>query len=153
MAGTFSQIHIHCIIAVHYRKNLIKPSWEEELYKYITGIIQNQKQKMLAINGMPDHIHFLIGMRPSCCLSNLMQEMKKSSNTFIKERFGLPDFHWQGGYGAFSHSKNKIPQVIRYIMNQKIHHQTESFKSEYIRTLRENGIEYTDNLLFEWIDD
>lgn len=153
MAGTFSQIHIHCIIAVRYRKNLIKSAWEDELYKYITGIVQNQKQKMMAINGMPDHIHFLIGMRPSCCLSDLMRELKKSSNSFITERFGLPDFHWQGGFGAFSHSKSNILKVIQYIMNQKIHHQKESFKAEYIRTLHENAIEYVDDLMFEWIED
>jgi putative transposase len=85
MAGTFSQIYIQVVFAVKGRANLIKPEWEEQLYKYITGILRNNQQKMLAINGMPDHIHFFFGMKPSCCLSDLVRETKKSSNEFIKD--------------------------------------------------------------------
>lgn len=80
MPGTFSQIYIQIIFAVKGRHSLIGSSWEEEFYKYITGIVRNKDQKMLAINGIPDHIHFLIGMKPSCCLSDLVREVKKSSN-------------------------------------------------------------------------
>tara|TARA_R110002096_G_scaffold435844_1_gene663818 strand:+ start:126 stop:371 length:246 start_codon:yes stop_codon:yes gene_type:complete len=76
-AGTFSQIYIQLVFAVKGRNSLIKLHWEDELYKYITGIVQNKGQKMLAINGMPDHIHILIGMKPSCCLSDLVREIKK----------------------------------------------------------------------------
>ena len=74
---------MHVVFAVKGRQSLIKYNWEEELYKYITGIVRNKEQKMLAINGMPDHIHFFIGMRPTCCLSDLVMEVKKSSNGFI----------------------------------------------------------------------
>lgn len=96
MAGTFSQIYIQVVFAVKGRESLISPLWEEELYKYITGIVKNKEQKMLAINGMPDHIHFLIGMKPSCCLSDLVREIKKSSNEFIKEKkFTKFKFQWQ----------------------------------------------------------
>ncbi|MFZ1798715.1 MAG: transposase, partial [Chitinophagaceae bacterium] len=70
MAGTFSQIYIQVVFAVKGRNSLIQESWEEELFKYITGIVRNKEQKMLVINGMPDHIHFLVGMKPSCCLSD-----------------------------------------------------------------------------------
>tara|TARA_R110002095_G_scaffold42427_1_gene38754 strand:+ start:167 stop:412 length:246 start_codon:yes stop_codon:yes gene_type:complete len=76
-AGTFSQIYIQLVFAVKGRNSLIKLHWEDELYKYITDIVQNKGQKMLAINGMPDHIHILIGMKPSCCLSDLVREIKK----------------------------------------------------------------------------
>ena len=79
MAGTFSQIYIQVVFAVKGRESLINASWEEQLYKYLTGIVKNKEQKMLAINGMPDHIHFLIGMKPSCCLSDLVREVKKSN--------------------------------------------------------------------------
>ncbi len=65
--GTFSQIYIQIVFAVKGRQNLILPSWEDELYKYITGIVQNKGQKLIAINGMPDHVHILIGMKPACC--------------------------------------------------------------------------------------
>ena len=84
--GTFSQIYIQIVFAVKGRQNLILPSWEDELYKYITGVIQNKGQKLIAINGMPDHIHILIGMKPICCLSDLVREVKKSTNSFIKEK-------------------------------------------------------------------
>lgn len=84
--GTFSQIYIQIVFAVRGRQSLIHPTWEEELYKYITGIVQNKKQKMLAINGVADHLHFFIGMKPSYCLSDLVGEVKKSSNAYIKEK-------------------------------------------------------------------
>nr|WP_317194625.1 IS200/IS605 family transposase [Algoriphagus lutimaris] len=83
MAGTFSQIYIQVVFAVKGRNSLISNSLEEELYKYITGIVSNKGQKMLAINGMPDHIHFLIGMKPNCCLSDLVREIKKSTNDWL----------------------------------------------------------------------
>ena len=84
--STYSQIYIQIVFAVKNRQALIANSWQEELYKYVTGIVQNKDQKMLAINGMPDHIHILIGMKPSCCLSDLVREIKKSSNSFVKEK-------------------------------------------------------------------
>ena len=133
MPGTFSQIYIQVVFAVKGRDSLINATWEEELYKYISGIVKNKGQKMLAINGMPDHIHFLIGMKPSCCLSDLVREIKKSSNDFIKEKkFSKLKFEWQKGYGAFSYSHSNLGNVIKYIMNQKEHHKKQTFKDEYL---------------------
>jgi REP element-mobilizing transposase RayT len=101
---------------------LINPTWEEELFKYITGIVQNKGQKMLEINGSSNHIHFLIGMKPTCCLSDLVREIKKSSNSFVKEkRFTKFNFQWQEGFGAFSYSHSALDNVIRYIQKQKEH--------------------------------
>jgi REP element-mobilizing transposase RayT len=154
MSGTFSQIYIQIVFAVKGRNSLISPVWEDELYKYITGIIQNRGQKMLSINGTKDHIHFLIGMKPTCCLSDLVREVKKSSNTFIKEkRFTKFSFQWQEGFGAFSYSHSSLDNVIRYIQNQKEHHAKKSFKNEYIEFLRKFNIEYHDEYLFEWINE
>ena len=153
MAGTFSQIYIQVIFAVKSRDSLIHSSWEEELYKYISGIVRNKEQKMLAINGMADHIHFLIGMKPSCCLSDLVREIKKSSNEFIKEKgFSKFKFQWQEGYGAFSYSHSNLDNVIKYIMNQKEHHKKKSFKDEYMEFLKKFEIEFKGEYLFEWID-
>lgn len=152
--GTFSQIYIQVVFAVKGRNSLIKTEWEEELYKYVTGIVQNKNQKMLAVNGTQDHIHFLIGMRPSCCLSDLVREIKKSSNTFIKEKkFSKFKFEWQEGYGAFSYSHSALDNVIAYINNQKEHHKKKSFKEEYIEFLEKFQLEYKTEYLFEWIDD
>jgi REP element-mobilizing transposase RayT len=152
--GTFSQIYIQIVFAVKGRNSLIKTEWEEELYKYITGIVQNKHQKMLAINGISDHIHFLIGMKPSCCLSDLVREIKKSSNAFIKEKnFSKFKFEWQKGYGAFSYSHSALDNVIAYVNNQKKHHKKKTFKEEYIDFLSKFQIEYKTEYLFKWIDD
>ena len=129
MANTFSQIYIQVVFAVQNRNALIQKTWEEELYKYITGIVQNKEQKMLAINGTYDHIHFFIGMKPTCCLSDLVREVKKSSNAFIKEnKFSPFRFQWQEGFGAFSYSHSQLTDVIRYIENQKEHHRKKRLK-------------------------
>ena len=151
--STYSQIYIQVVFAVKGWESLIKEQWEEELYKYITGIVRNKGQKMLAINGMPDHIHFLIGMKPSCRLSDLVREVKKSSNDFIKEKkFVKYKFNWQEGFGAFSYSHSHLDKVIKYIMNQKFHHRKKSFKEEYIEILRKFEIEYKEEYLFEWLN-
>lgn len=154
MSNTYSQIYIQIVLAVKGRVSLIHPTWEERLYQYITGIVQAKGQKMLAINGMPDHIHLFIGMRPSCCLSDLVREIKKSSNEFIREnRFTSSRFEWQEGYGSFSYSHSALDNVIRYIMNQKEHHRQKSFKDEYMTFLKAFQVAYKDEYLFEWIDE
>ncbi len=153
MPGTYSQIYIQIVFAVHGRECLIQPHWEEELYKYTTGIITNKGQKLLAINGMPDHIHIFIGMRPSCCLSDLVREIKKSSNAFIQEKqFSKFSFKWQEGYGAFSYRHSDLTQIIRYIENQKEHHLKKKFKEEYLELLKEFDIEFKNEYLFEWLE-
>jgi putative transposase len=150
MAGTFSQIYIQVVFAVKGRESLIQASWEEELYKYITGIVQNKQQKMLAINGMPDHIQFLIGIRPSCCLSDLVREIKKSSNDFVKEKkFSAYQFNWQEGFGAFSYSHSHLNDVILYIKRQKEHHFKKSFSQEYRDLLLKFNIDHEEQFLFE----
>ncbi|WP_394333698.1 IS200/IS605 family transposase [Cyclobacterium xiamenense] len=139
---TFSQIYIQVIFAVKGRTSLIGASWEEELYKYITGIITNKGQKLLAINGMPDHIHILIGMKPACCLSDLVREVKKASNAFVKEKkFVKYKFEWQEDYGAFSYSHSALYNVIAYIQNQKEHHKKITSKQEYIGFLKKFEVE------------
>lgn len=123
------------------------------MYKYISGIVRNKDQKMLAINGMADHIHFLIGMKPSCCLSDLVREIKKSSNEFVNEKkFSKFKFQWQEGYGAFSYSHSALDNVIGYIKNQKEHHKQQTFRDEYKAVLTKFQIEHKDEYLFEWID-
>lgn len=154
MADTFSQIYIQVIFAVQNRNALIRPEWEEELFKYITGIVQNKGQKMLAINGTPNHIHFFLGMRPTCCLSDLVREVKKSSNTFIKEKkFSSFNFQWQEGFGAFSYSHSQVKNVIQYIKQQKEHHQKKTFREEYLSFLKAFEIEFKHEYLFEWFED
>tara|TARA_R110002049_G_scaffold224203_1_gene395914 strand:+ start:765 stop:1229 length:465 start_codon:yes stop_codon:yes gene_type:complete len=152
-AGTFSQINIQLVFAVKGRSSLIDVSWEADLYKFITGLVQNKGQKLLAINGMPDHIHILIGMKPTCKLSDLVREIKKSTNTFIQEnRFSNFKFEWQEGYGVFSYSNREVGSIISYINNQKQHHRTLGFREEYISFLKNHEIEFKEEFLFKWIE-
>lgn len=150
MANTFTQIHIHVVFAVRNRECLISKNWEEELYKYIMGIIKTNDHKPLCINGVQDHIHVLFGMRASQSLSDLMQDIKGSSSKWINERkFIKGHFSWQEGYGAFSYSKSQLPNVVDYILNQKEHHESKSFIDEYKELLKRFELEYNENFIFK----
>ncbi len=154
MANTYSQIYIQVVFAVQNRKSLISPNWETDLYKYISGIVAHKNQKLIAINGMPDHIHIFLGMKPDCLLSNLVQEIKKSSNNFLNEKGFVPDkFNWQDGYGAFSYGQSQIDNVVKYILNQKEHHKKISFKKEYLDFLNLFRIEYNERYLFDFFEE
>ena len=153
MPNTYSQMYAQMVFAVKFRQSLIHYSWEEQLYKYITGIVQNKDQKMLAINGMSDHIHIFIGMEPTCRISDLVREIKKSSDSFINDnRFVKFPFNWQEGYGCFTYSHSQIDTVIKFVMNQKEHHKKKTFKEEYIEMLKEFNVSYDEKYLFDWLD-
>lgn len=153
MAGTFSQIYIQAVFAVKGRQNLIKPSFEEELYKYISGIINGKEQKSLAVNGMPDHIHVLVGLKSSMRISDLVRDIKNNSTNFINQRGWLKDhFSWQEGYGAFSYSESQFGRVIDYIKNQKQHHQKKTFRQEYLGFLKKFNIPFDDRYVFEFFE-
>lgn len=150
MPNTYTQIHLQFVFAVKFRKALIHPFWKDELYKYITGIIQNNNHKLLAINGMPDHIHILIGLRPTQAISDLMQVVKANSSKWINEKKFLKcKFEWQEGYGAFSYSKSHLKNVIRYIENQEQHHKRKTFLEEYVEFLEKFEVVYDSRYIFK----
>lgn len=152
MANTYSQLYIQVVFAVKGRENLISNKWEDELQKYICGIVNGQKQKVYAINNMPDHIHILLSIKPDIALSNLMREIKTNSSKWINERkLVLGKFQWQEGFGAFSYSQSQIDTVINYIKNQKEHHSKKSFKEEYLEMLEKFEIDYDEKYVFEFI--
>lgn len=152
MAGTFSQIYIQLVFAVKGRNSLILPDWEERLFRYMAGIVKRKGQKMIAINGTPDHVHVVIGLCPSYCLSDLVRELKKSSSEFVNlNRLSRFRFSWQEGYGAFSYSRSHIDRVVKYVLNQKAHHQTVTFKREYVDFLEHFAIVHDKSYLFAWI--
>ena len=157
MANTYTQIHIQAVFTVQHRNCIIRKSWKEELCKYITGIIQNRGHKVLAINGMPDHVHVFFGMRPIQSLSDLMQDIKGDSSKWInKKGFVKVRFSWQEGYGAFSYSKSSVDNVIDYIKNQEIHHRKRTFIEEYHDLLEKFEVDFDERYIFkpiEWIDD
>ena len=153
MPGTFSQLYVQVVFAVRGRQNLIDKSWHEELNKYISGIITAKGQKSIIVNGMPDHIHAFIGLRPSAALSDVVRDIKNNSTNFINERrFVKGKFCWQEGFGAFSYSQSHIRSVYDYILHQEDHHARKAFKNEYIEMLDRYEIKYNERFLFDWID-
>ncbi len=150
MPNTYTQIHIHFVFAVKYRRGIIQKSWKDELYKVMTGIIQSYNHKLLIINGMPDHVHILVGLRPNQSISDLMKEVKQHSSKWINEKkLTESKFEWQEGYGAFSYSKSQIGKVIKYIENQEIHHSKKTFLVEYKEMLEKFEIEYNQEYIFK----
>lgn len=150
MANTYTQIYIHIVFAVKGRQNLISKNWNEELYKYITGIITNEDQKLIVINGMPDHIHILIGLKPNKALSDLVRDIKANSSRFINEKRWINGkFEWQTGFGAFSYNHSQLTNVINYIQNQEEHHKKKTFKEEYVEFLKAFEIDYKNEYIFD----
>lgn len=152
MANTYTQIHIQVVFAVQNRQSLIGDEWKNDLFKYITGIVQKKDHKMLQINGMPDHIHMLFGMRPIQSISDLMKQVKQDSSKWINHQ-GLVNgrFSWQAGYGAFSYSRSQLPQVIKYIQNQEQHHKKKTFQEEYLEFLDKFDVDYDERYIFKQI--
>ena len=150
MANTYTQIHIQSVFSVQNRDCIIKKAWKIELYKYMTGIIQNHGHKVLAIDGMPDHTHIFFGMRPTQSLSDLMQDIKGDSSKWINNKgFIQGRFSWQEGYGAFSYSKSQVDQVIDYISKQEVHHRKRTFTEEYLDFLEKFQVPYDERYIFK----
>lgn len=154
MANTYTQIYIHVVFAVQERACVIQKEWREELFKYIAGILKNHHVKLLAIGGVEDHIHILFALNPKLALSDLIRDVKANSSKLINERrFIRGKFYWQEGFGAFSYSRSQIDKVAKYILNQEEHHNSRSFKDEYVELLSKFAVDYDDKYLFKWIGD
>lgn len=153
MANTFTQLHIQLIFAVQNRTSLIDKFWKDRLYAYMTGIIQNNGHKLLITNGMPDHVHILIGFRTTQALSELVQVVKRDSSKWINEnKLVRGKFSWQEGFGAFSYSHSHLSNVMEYIKNQKEHHRKLTFLEEYKAFLEKFEIEFDEKYIFKDIE-
>lgn len=151
MADTYTQIYYHIVFAVRNRESLITSEIKNDLYKYITGIINKQKQKLIVINGMSDHVHLLLNCKPNMNLSDNIREIKEHSTKFINSENKLRGkFYWQAGFGAFSVSKKDVSIVMNYIINQEEHHRKKTFKTEYLEFLKENEIEFKEEYVFDF---
>ncbi|MBV8350645.1 MAG: IS200/IS605 family transposase [Verrucomicrobia bacterium] len=153
MANTYTQIYIHIVFAVQGRQNLLRREYNDELQKYMTGIISRQGQKLIAINNMPDHFHILIGQRPNVALSDLVRNIKAGSSGFINDRRWVAGrFSWQEGFGAFSYSHSQLNTVIRYVQNQQAHHRRKSFNEEYIELLKRFNVPHDQRYIFKPVE-
>lgn len=153
MANTYTQLYIHIVFAVKGRQNLIHQTWKDELCKYICGIVNNNKQKVYAIGGMPDHIHLLVSISPTISVSDLVREIKANSSKWINEKKFTPGkFQWQEGFGAFSYAQSQVSAIVHYINNQEQHHHKKTFREEYVELLEKFNLEYDKQYLFDWIE-
>ncbi|MBK7094599.1 MAG: IS200/IS605 family transposase [Saprospiraceae bacterium] len=152
MAGTFSQIYIQYVFTVKGRENLLQKEWKEKVFKYIAGIIKGKNQKSIIVNGVSDHVHVFVGLKPSMKISDLVRDIKNNSSNFINEQNWIDGhFSWQDGYGAFSYSHKQIENVYKYVLNQETHHQKQTFRDEYLELLRKFEIGYDEKFLFDWL--
>ncbi len=153
MANTFTQIYLQFVFAVRQRQSLIPKEHREELHKYITGLVQNRRAKMLAIYCMPDHTHLFVGFKPTILISDFVKEVKVESNEFINDKKWIREkFNWQEGYGVFSYSHSHIDKVIKYVLNQEKHHQRKTFRQEYHELLEKFEIPFEEKFLFDFIE-
>jgi putative transposase len=149
MPNTYTHLYLHCVFAVKYRAAMLHPQWDDRLRSYIIAIAQNNKHKVLAINNMPDHMHLFVGWHPDQSLADMMRLVKgKSAEWINKERLTKQPFHWQEGYGAFSHSRSQIDAVVKYIHRQQEHHRKVTFIEEYQKMLDSFGVEYDERHIF-----
>ncbi len=131
MAGTFSQVYIQFVFAVKHRESLLQKLWRDDIFKYMSGIIANKNQKALIVNGVENHVHLFVGIKPSICMSDLVRDVKNNSTNFINQQgFTSHKFEWQEGFGAFSYGHSQLDRVYKYILNQEKHHKKRSFKEE-----------------------
>ncbi len=153
MPNTYTQIYIQIVFAVESRQSLISPQHREELHKYITGIVNNRKQKLLAIFCMPDHIHILVGLNPAIAISDLVRDIKAGSSNFINGKNWVRGrFNWQEGFGAFSYSRSQLKAVSDYILEQEGRHEKRTFRNEYLSLLRKFDVEFDERFLFDFIE-
>jgi REP element-mobilizing transposase RayT len=153
MAGTYSQIYIQIVFAVRGRENLLQKPWRDEVFKYIAGIIKGKKQKPIIVNGVSDHVHVFVGLKPVMSISDLVRDIKNNSSNFINENhFIRGKFSWQEGYGAFSYAHSQIDSVYQYVLRQEEHHEKRTFKEEYLDFLEKFAVDYDEKYLFEWAD-
>ncbi|MDA3878965.1 MAG: IS200/IS605 family transposase [Prolixibacteraceae bacterium] len=146
--ASYRQILYHIDFHTKRGEKVLNYSNNEELYKYIWGIIKNKKCKLYRINGTDDHIHIISDLHPSVCLADFIKDIKVASSVWIKNENIYPRFKvWADGYGAFTLSMKEKDTVIKYVMNQQEHHKKISAREEFIKLLEEHGIEFDEKYL------
>ncbi len=150
MANSYTQMYIQAVFAVKYRNAIIDKSWKDEMHTNIGQLVTECGCKSMIVNGVEDHVHCLIGLKPIISVADLMQVVKARSSKWVNDsKIITSRFEWQSGYGAFSYSQSNVDAVYKYIQNQVEHHKNQTFKSEYLEMLNKFEIEYDEKYLFE----
>jgi len=149
MAHTHTCLRYHVVFSTARRRPLIQESQSADLYAYVGGIVRGMNGILLAIGGMPDHVHLLVSLPANLAPATAVQAVKANSSKWMRHERGEPDFGWQAGYSAFSVSVSAVPRVSAYIAGQAEHHRTYSFQQELIALLKKHGIAYDERFLVE----
>jgi len=150
MANTYHQVYIQTIFAVKYRKALISKEWQATLFAIIGNLINETNCKTIIVNGVEDHVHCFIGLKPVVSIAELMKTIKSRSSKYINDHSLTPErFEWQEGYGVFSYSQSQIANVYKYIQNQETHHKKQTFRDEYLSFLEKFNVAYDEQYIFQ----
>jgi len=150
MANTYHQIYLQTVFAVKYRNAVIKKEWRPNLLGVIGNLINETNCKTIIVNGVEDHVHCFLGLRPVVSISELMKTVKAKSSKYINDHSLTPvRFEWQEGYGVFSYSQKDVDAVYKYIQHQEEHHKIQTFYEEYLELLEEFKVEYDKQYIFQ----
>ena len=153
MANTYHQIQLQTVFAVKYRNAVIDKTWSSQLYAVIGNLINKTSCKTIIVNGVEDHVHCFIGLKPAVSISELMKTVKAKSSKYINDHSLIKNhFEWQDGYGVFSYSESQVDKVYKYIQNQEAHHKKQTFKDEYLDFLKKFKIEYDEKYIFKELE-
>ncbi|MDB6171676.1 MAG: transposase [Chthoniobacteraceae bacterium] len=147
MPSTHTCLLYHLVFATKNRETLIAIHWRARLHEYLGGVVQGQGGTPQGVGGVADHVHLLIGLKPTERLADLVRELKKASSIWVKETIREPVFCWQEGYAAFTVSASAKAAVQAYIANQEQHHRTKTFREELTEFLRKSGVDYDERYL------
>ena len=147
MSQSLVSNRVHIIFSTEARKTLITADAKDALWRYIMGIGKNLDLPILAVGGMPDHVHLLVAIPPNKTISETIQKLKANSSRWMKSR--VPGFAWQRGYAAFSVSTSSVDATVEYIRNQERHHARRDFKRELLDFLVRNRVEYDECYIFD----
>jgi len=151
--NAYTKLYAHCIFTPRGRTSILKEPNRTTIHKYIYGAVKGLKCNPIAINGMEDHIHILVGFIPTITISDLVRDIKRSSALYVNSNHLFPhNFSWQDGYGAFTVGYRELDKVYHYVLNQEEHHSRETSRQEYLRILVEEGIDYNSDHIFEFYD-
>ena len=150
MANTYHQIYLQTVFTAKYRKAVLDKTWRSKLFGVIGNLINETKCKTIIVNGVEDHVHCFLGLKPVVSVSELMKTVKAKSSKYINDhKLALERFEWQDGYGVFSYSQSAVDNLYKYILNQEAHHKNQTFRDEYLDFLKKFKVEYDEQYIFQ----
>ena len=150
MANTYHQIYLHTVFAVKYRNAVLSKEWRNTIWGVIGNLVNECNCKTIIVNGVEDHVHCFVGLKPIVSVPELMKIVKGKSSKYINDNKLTNDhFEWQDGYGVFSYGQSQVDRVYKYIQNQEAHHKKQTFREEYLEFLKKFKIEYDEQYIFQ----